>query len=255
MSRHGPGLTAISTPDLEALLQAVEQDRLSCPVDRTGLISAGLGAVVEHVAILDRLDQAATISLLEAILAEREHGAGQRLELVWTGPEARISSARDTAVVIRRLLGEARTSVLIAGFCFDHGEEIFAPLHRVMREHGVTTTIFLDIAGEAGSDDEIDSFAAAAIDRFLESNWPFGEPQPTFYYDPRTVAPYARASLHAKCIVTDSRRCLISSANFTDRGQTRNIEAGALIDDRAFAGKLVQQWQGLIDSGLLRRGG
>jgi hypothetical protein len=251
MSRDG--LTAISRPDLEALLHAIEIGRLPCPVDRTGLIAAGLGALADHVTVLAGLDQASTSAVLEVTLAERTRATGSRLELVWTGPEARISSARDTAVVVRRLFAKAEKSVLIAGFCFDHGEDIFSPLHQVMRQRGVVTTIFLDIAGEAASESEVDSYAAAVVDRFVDRNWPFGEPLPAFYYDPRTVEPRARASLHAKCIVTDTRQCLISSANFTDRGQTRNIEAGVLIDDRSFATKLARQWQGLIDAGLVRR--
>lgn len=43
----------------------------------------------------------------------------------------------------------------------------------------------------------------------------------------------------------------MSSANFTDRGQERNIEVGVLIDDARFAIQLAQQWDGLVRSGLV----
>lgn len=58
-------------------------------------------------------------------------------------------------------------------------------------------------------------------------------------------------SLHAKCVVVDHRLSLITSANFTDRGQTRNFEAGVEIEDEAFALSLARQWQNLIDEGVV----
>jgi phosphatidylserine/phosphatidylglycerophosphate/cardiolipin synthase-like enzyme len=61
------------------------------------------------------------------------------------------------------------------------------------------------------------------------------------------------ASLHAKCTVVDDERTLITSANFTDRGQTRNIEAGVLIEDGAFAEEVSAQWRLLITADLVRR--
>jgi len=60
-------------------------------------------------------------------------------------------------------------------------------------------------------------------------------------------------SLHAKCVVVDARITLIGSANFTDRGQTRNIEVGVLIDDAAFARQVALQWQGLVNQKLVQR--
>jgi phosphatidylserine/phosphatidylglycerophosphate/cardiolipin synthase-like enzyme len=89
---------------------------------------------------------------------------------------------------------------------------------------------------------------------FLE-NWPF-EARPDVYYDPRTAVrgpPWV--SLHAKCVVVDQRFTLIGSANFTTRGQERNVEAGVLIEDEDFARRLAAQWQSLIDAGTMRRYG
>jgi phosphatidylserine/phosphatidylglycerophosphate/cardiolipin synthase-like enzyme len=105
-----------------------------------------------------------------------------------------------------------------------------------MVERGVETTMFVDSAGG-----------------FIEKNWPFGEPLPSIYCDPRTAELESRFSLHAKCIVVDEIKALVTSANFTDRGQTRNIEMGVLVDDPGLATRLVHQWRGLIESGLVTR--
>ena len=114
-------------------------------------------------------------------------------------------------------------------------------------------TLFLDIDGTAQTTDGAEAFATAVIDRFLREVWTFGEPKPFIYYDLRTASPGPPwASLHAKCIVVDDERSLITSANFTDRGQTRNIEAGVLIEGAAFAGELAAQWRQLVSEGLVR---
>jgi phosphatidylserine/phosphatidylglycerophosphate/cardiolipin synthase-like enzyme len=75
------------------------------------------------------------------------------------------------------------------------------------------------------------------------------------FYDPRSLARDAaqRSSLHAKCVVIDRRVAFVSSANFTEAAQVRNIEVGALIESSHFAGRLVEHFEGLADAGLLWR--
>ena len=52
-------------------------------------------------------------------------------------------------------------------------------------------------------------------------------------------------------MTVDGLQAFISSANFTQRGQDRNIEAGVLIQDPTFAQHLARQWHGLIESGTV----
>jgi len=54
-------------------------------------------------------------------------------------------------------------------------------------------------------------------------------------------------------VVVDDERALITSANFTDRGQERNIEAGVLIEDHVFASELAGHWRQLVNAGLVTR--
>lgn len=234
--KEARGLTDAALPDLEALLQNLERERVRCPLTKTALVALGLGHLHDSLGELARLDAPALAVVLRIAIAERRFRPVPRIDLVWTGPEAPVSTARDTLVVVRELFEGARKSVLIGGYRFDHGRELLAPLHEVMKERRVETTIFLD-----------DALG------FIEKNWPFGEPLPMLYCDPRTADAGSRFSLHAKCIVVDERKALVTSANFTDRGQTRNLEMGVLVDDPAFGSRLVQQWRGLIEAGLLVR--
>lgn len=77
---------------------------------------------------------------------------------------------------------------------------------------------------------------------------------PNIYYDPRSAMPGPPwVSLHAKCVVIDERWTFITSANFTDRGQTRNLEVRVCIEDQAFAGQLAAQWHALVGRRLVER--
>ena len=52
---------------------------------------------------------------------------------------------------------------------------------------------------------------------------------------------YEPSSLHPKCVVIDEGKALVTSANFTEAAQIRNIEAGVFIRDPGFACSLVRQ--------------
>jgi phosphatidylserine/phosphatidylglycerophosphate/cardiolipin synthase-like enzyme len=244
------GLSRVTTAELARLASAVDRGVLSAPLRDAELRAEGF-ASDELLPVLEDLDRAALVRLLRAWIADRERRPPPRLDLVWTGPETRGATSRDTAVLVRELFAKARRSVLIAGFSFDHGRAIFAPLHEVMRVHGVTTEIFIDIRERAPAGVAADAHARAYVEAFLTRSWPFGPPFPSLYYDPRSAASNAMASLHAKCIVVDLERTFVTSANFTDRGQTRNIELGVQIDDREFAAAVVTQWRSLVEAGLL----
>jgi phosphatidylserine/phosphatidylglycerophosphate/cardiolipin synthase-like enzyme len=91
----------------------------------------------------------------------------------------------------------------------------------------------------------------ATVALFYQLLWSFGGPRPEVFFDPRTANDASLVSLHAKCVVVDYKYSLITSANFTERGQRRNVEAGVEIEDEAFAQSLVRQWQNLVDEGVL----
>jgi phosphatidylserine/phosphatidylglycerophosphate/cardiolipin synthase-like enzyme len=90
--------------------------------------------------------------------------------------------------------------------------------------------------------------------RFRTHEWPGGQ-LPLLYYDPRSLSTETskRSSLHAKCVVVDRRVAFVTSANFTEAAQTRNIEVGALIHCERFAAHLGAHFEKLAGVGLLRR--
>jgi hypothetical protein len=246
------GLTLLGTSELCDLRDRICSGSIGLPLTTAGLQAAGLGSKPWVAAYLAGLDREGATAALELVIAERTHGPRAILDLVWTGPEAAASTARDTWVVMREMFERARQRVLIAGFAFDSGAELFEPLHKNMVEHGVRLQMFLNIPRAEQGDDPA-RYARAFVQKVLIDNWPWQDKLPELYYDPRTVEPSSIESLHAKCVVVDEFWTLIGSANFTDRGQTRNIEVGVLIEDSRFARQVALQWQGLVNQKLVQR--
>lgn len=248
------GLAGVSTTSLERLRGGLTSGRLRAPLSRANLITFGIREQLDPLAAaLGGHAREACLSILDAVLAERERDTRPAPELVWTGPEDTQTTARDTAVILRDLFESARQRVILAGYSFRDPREVLGPLHRSMQGHGVQATFFIDVQHVAHGHDP-NAAIQHQLQAFIDANWPFGPPYPELYCDRRALRPGPPwSSLHAKCVAVDGKRAFISSANFTSRGQERNIEAGALIHDATFAGQLERQWLGLLKAGLVVR--
>ena len=75
------------------------------------------------------------------------------------------------------------------------------------------------------------------------------------FYDPRSLEldDEKRACLHAKCIAVDGEAVFISSANFTEAAQERNIEVGLLVRTRSLAEQVTRHFETLLAANLMER--
>jgi hypothetical protein len=244
-------LKHVSTQVLEQLRAGIASSLIKPPVDRASLIGFGIRYQLEAIEYaLAGHKTPACLSILETTLSERDVRRPSP-ELVWTGPEATAGTARDTAIVLRELFESARETVILAGYSFDHAHDVLAPLHRSMQSYGVEARFFVDVPQTQGLEAP-EGYLARHLGTFVSENWPFGEPRPRIYYDKRALQPGPPfCSLHAKCVVIDGAKAFVSSANFTQRGQERNIEVGVLVEDVSFASFLAAQWLGLVEGGIV----
>ncbi|XXT25293.1 phospholipase D-like domain-containing protein [Sorangium sp. So ce429] len=268
------GLSAVTEQDLLGLVAVLDRADARAPINETSLRANGFGHLVEPLRPYLRLGRDGVRAVIDVALAERRHRKAPRLTLVWTGDDPGVSHSRHTRILLPELFARAREHVLVAGYSIDHGAELFASLHRGMADHGVTADLFVDVeqlakrleqaAKGAGQSWPLVSApleaakgnvarGQAVVALFYRLMWPFGDPRPVVYFDPRTADRQTAVSLHAKCVVIDHEYTLITSANFTDRGQTRNLEAGVAIEDRGFAASLERQWLNLVDAGIVVR--
>ncbi len=184
-----------------------------------------------------------------ALTCERRDAIEHAVQIVSTAPVGDIAMHRDTAVVVQDLFRRARRSLLISTYGIYGGREIFRSLAaRMESESEVRVRLFLNIAGDVAPAD----FAAD----FLRCHWPESGPEgsrlPDIYYDVRSQAPHHEgetAVMHAKCVVMDGEEVLVTSANFTEAAQQRNIEVGLLVRSQSVARQVTQFFDGLISEG------
>ncbi|MCC6523753.1 MAG: hypothetical protein IT373_13940 [Polyangiaceae bacterium] len=62
-----------------------------------------------------------------------------------------------------------------------------------------------------------------------------------------------RGLLHAKAVLVDDRRLLISSANFTEAAMLLNIELGVLLEGGELPPALARHFEGLVGAGVIRQ--
>lgn len=67
-----PGLTHLTTAQLQRLLAAVHRGRLRCPLEPQQLHLSGLSDIADRVEALRGLDTRAVKAVLVAVLAERQ---------------------------------------------------------------------------------------------------------------------------------------------------------------------------------------
>jgi len=113
--------------------------------------------------------------------------------------------------------------------------------------------MFLDIQRSSGDTSASVELVRGFADRFKRHQWPKDRRIPELYYDPRSLdrAQEKRACLHAKCVVIDCEKVFVSSANFTEAAQLRNIEIGVLIKSQATASQITAFFTGLVDQRVL----
>lgn len=269
----GPSLTDVSTDDLRQIAGWLANHEL--PAGRAvGVLLHSYPALREALAPFRTLDSASMLAVVRAVLGERARGIGKGVDLVWSGSDSGHSFARYTKVVVPELIERATRQITIAGYSFDAGAGLFEHLRDAV-QRGVSVRIFLDVDQlsrrlaqqlrrcklyprlqplDAARREGAEVYAREVLGLFRELHWPFDVPSPDLFYDPRTAEEGTFASLHAKCLVVDHEHVLITSANFTGRGQDRNIEVGVVIRDTGYAGALEQQWNNLVASGDVVRG-
>ena len=196
----------------------------------------------------------ATVVAGIAAAADRTPKPTSLFDLVLSGPDLPGVPTADTAAVMRTLVSQASSEVILVGYAVHDGRRIFEPLARRMAEvPGLAVTICLDIQRTWNDPTPSADLVARFARDFRQKHWPWPT-LPDLYYDPRSLETGdARASLHAKCVIVDRERALVTSANFTDAAQRKNVEVGVDIRYSPAAARLANYFLGLCASGAFSR--
>jgi phosphatidylserine/phosphatidylglycerophosphate/cardiolipin synthase-like enzyme len=248
-----------ATPaDLEALAQSLLDNRI--PTLSTGaaiqLAGFGQGAVrfLQHLVGTDPKVVAWTLQRLARERRKADDRYAQVAQLVWSGAADDGEAIRDTRVVLDDLFRRAEQSVLLATYVIYDGRSVFRSLFDRLRQlPNLHLDFYVNLPATTGREEHEGDDVDAYLSTFCRLHWPGELPLPNLYYDPETRRlGVERTSLHAKCVVVDERWAFVTSANFTEAAQERNIETGVLLDHPKLAQALTSRFRALREAGIIR---
>lgn len=255
-------LDQANASDLEALARALDDQRLVPPftaaqVQRAGLHASASGLLTALCEGPEAVPVGGLVWMLRRLARERREAERRWSDvatLVWSGPSEGHEPTRDTRVVLGDLFARAEHHVLLATYAIHDGLKVFAPLVRRMQARpALAVDFYVHLPSQTGADEDEAADASAFVADFMRLHWPPGVRRPDLYYDPATrLHGPKRTSLHAKCVVIDERWAFVTSANFTEAAQARNIEAGVLLDHPALASALAGRFRSLREAGRMR---
>lgn len=245
--------------ELKTIIENLKSGRWSLPISSL-LLSETFGKNSYWEKIFKGFDdnhftsEQAIFSLSEIEKGLKESSVSSAsFELVWTGPEALNSTLRDSSIVAQDLFRQAKGEVLIATYVVYQGKEIFKELGLKMDSNpNFKVTFIIDVQRNGNTSVE-DAVLLKFKTDFIKQ-WPTKR-LPDIYYYARSLEQGSneKYSMHAKCIVVDSEKSLITSANFTQAAHHRNIETGVVIHSKEYAISLKSQFFNLIEAGVLRK--
>ena len=256
-------LLSLAPSELRALAGAIRMGRLGPPFPPVAIKqimndhAAALSETLQELAAtgMPPAGIAQCLELLAQALAERPR-LEDLVQFVATGPQVSGVANRDTSVVVADLFSRAEQSVLVIGYAVYQGQKVFQALaSRMHNRPALDVRMYLDIPRKSGDTSMELEIVKRFCRQFQKTQWPSGTRLPQIYYDPRSTAANrdGAASLHAKCVVVDGEHVFVSSANFTEAGQKKNIELGLLLTSRNLAQKILQFMDSCLDASYLKR--
>ncbi len=253
-------LHALSTDALNTLSSMLKDNANAAEISQRSLqMAVGITASTDVAAMLERCaaegwTPAHVASIAAEIARARKNATSPEhlFDLVLSGPEIPGVPTRDTAAVTHELFEQAEEEVILVGYVVYHGKKLFERLYQKMIENPRLRVWFCMHIERKWKDTTHDfELVRKFADKFTREDWPW-EPRPHVYYDPRCLSMDStkRTSLHAKCVIVDRRVALVTSANFTEAAQARNIEAGIVIKHPPFVERLAEHFEGLRESCL-----
>jgi len=223
-----------------ALRCVVDQVAGGWPREAVLRSTPGADAVLD---VLDGADQSAALAFLRGLAS----GYAQRVsevsvESVWSGPASHRVPVRATAAVLTDLINKARHELLLMTYSAKPHQPLTDALTAAV-DRGVAVSVVVETLQGAGSalSGEEPYVAFTAVAGLELWHWPTA----------RRTDPGAK--MHAKLAVADRHTLLVTSANLTQSGVGKNIEAGLLVRGGAAAQRGAEHVDALRASGELVR--
>ena len=179
---------------------------------------------------------------LAFIMAKHQKENEPRISPVWTGPILETGVVKlNTYDTVKYLIESAEQEIFIVGYTFSFKEESVRELLKSI-ERSVERNCRVNII----VNDVENNF------KEIMNNWKKASYQLNVYHwVGSSLSDYT--SLHAKLIIADQRKVLLTSANFSYHGFHKNIETGVLVDNPKFSRDIWKQYHSLIKENHMKK--
>jgi len=210
------------------------------PRDAILRVTPGAESLLDALAEVDRSTGLAYLTGLAAGYTQR--AAETSVETVWSGPGSHHVPVRATAAVLADVVREARHELLLMTYSARPNQALNDALTAAVK-YGVTVSVVVETLQGAGSalsgDEPYQAFT--------------GIPGLELWHWPTSQRTEPGAKMHAKLAVADRRVLLVTSANLTQSGVSKNIEAGLLVRGGLAPVRAAEHVDALRQSGCLTR--
>jgi phosphatidylserine/phosphatidylglycerophosphate/cardiolipin synthase-like enzyme len=210
------------------------------PRDAILRVTPGAESLLDALTEVDRSTGLAYLTGLAAGYTQR--AAETSVETVWSGPGSHHVPVRATAAVLADVVREARHELLLMTYSARPNQVLNDALSAAVK-CGVTVSIVVETLQGAGSalsgDEPYQAFT--------------GIPGLELWHWPTSQRTEPGAKMHAKLAVADRSVLLVTSANLTQSGVSKNIEAGLLVRGGSAPVRAAEHVDALRQSGCLAR--
>jgi len=230
IGEHGP----------QALRAVIEHAAAGWPRETILAATPSAETLLDALATVDRSAGLAYLAGVAAGYDQRAHEV--TVDTVWSGPGSHHVPVRATATVLGDIIRAARHELLLMSYSAKPHEPLTAAL-RLAIEHRVCVRVVVETlqgAGSALSGDE-PYHAFTGVSGVELWHWPTS----------RRAEPSSK--MHAKLALADRHQLLVTSANLTQSGVGKNIEAGLLICGGAVPQRVAEHVEALYANGDLVR--
>jgi len=158
--------------------------------------------------------------------------SGTDIRSVWSGPSFD-GDGDHTTSAIAHLIDEATDDVFASTYSATVDSAFVQALWRAIAR-GVRTTLLIDSTVKDGQTATMlqSKLSGARFCTYVPADGKYG-------------------LQHSKIVIVDSRSAFVTSANLSTAAAERNLEAGVVIHDAAFASKMRQRFAKLRDAGVV----
>ena len=212
--------------------------------DNRGLLAEFSNAWQQSATSISGAEVAAALEA--AAFQERRLRELSNVELVWTGPTTLSAGLRSTEQVILDMISRAKRSIYLVTFAAYKVDTVVAALREAISRE---VRVALVVEDKDESDGKVNfnalPFLAQGELRAIKAYvWPSEQRKRNDRGQ--------HGTLHAKCVLVDSDRLFVSSANMTSFALALNIELGVLLNGGDAPRQMERNLTELIRTGVLR---